>query len=194
MTMRHRRTCSGDAELGAGVVGVALELRHAAEQPEGDLHDADVVAVRDVAVAQLVTGERHEEAEHPHDAGEPVRAGRVIRCDRRQRHAAPGSPSGARRPPEHPSSGRWAPRSSRPSRMWVRMRCRGYRRDRRSCRASTCEDSNGRRATDDRSSAPGPRGPTLHPDHGCDRRRSRRGSPPPLRGDDAQRGARGCVG
>ena len=52
---RHRGPGDGDAELGAGRVGVAAHLHHAAEQEEVDPVDLDALAPRGERVAELVS-------------------------------------------------------------------------------------------------------------------------------------------
>ena len=58
---RDQRPGDRHAELHAGRVGVALELRHAAEHPQVDARDRDPVADRHDGVPELVQQDREEE-------------------------------------------------------------------------------------------------------------------------------------
>ena len=53
----------GDPELGPGALRLAVEGGDAAEHPQRDRRDADLVALRDHRVAELVEQDRGEEAE-----------------------------------------------------------------------------------------------------------------------------------
>ena len=78
---RHR-----DAELDAGRVRVAPELRHAAEQPQVDSLDRDAVADRDDRVAELVQQDRQEEEQRADRREyERARSGRHVLVVARQR-------------------------------------------------------------------------------------------------------------
>src|SRR5438034_779696 len=73
-TERHERSCDGDPKLGPGAREPALELRHAAEQPERNPVDLQPFSPRLPGMTELVQEDRDEEQDSRDDRHREMRA------------------------------------------------------------------------------------------------------------------------